>query len=183
MDRLVQSGNTGLMLVAAFCIILGFGVKAGSFPMHAWLPTAHPVAPAPASAFLSGIIVKGGILAVVRTGDHCIGAAFLRGTWVQMVWLTLAVITIVMGSALAYKEKMLKKRLAYSTVSNLSYIMLGLAVMTPEAFTGSMLHIVFHAIIKCTLFLFAGAVITATGEGKVSAYAGLGRKMPVLFWS
>lgn len=62
---------------------------------------------------------------------------------------------------------MLKKRLAYSTVSNLSYIMLGLAVMTPEAFTGSMLHIVFHAIIKCALFLFAGAVITATGEGKV----------------
>ena len=183
MDRLVQSGNTGLMLVAAFCIILGFGVKAGSFPMHAWLPTAHPVAPAPASAFLSGIIVKGGILAVVRTVYYCIGAAFLRGTWVQMVWLTLAVITIVMGSALAYKEKMLKKRLAYSTVSNLSYIMLGLAVMTPEAFTGSMLHIVFHAIIKCALFLFAGAVITATGEGKVSAYAGLGRKMPVLFWS
>ena len=135
--------------------------------MHAWLPTAHPVAPAPASAFLSGIIVKGGILAVVRTVYYCIGAAFLRGTWVQMVWLTLAVITIVMGSALAYKEKMLKKRLAYSTVSNLSYIMLGLAVMTPEAFTGSMLHIVFHAIIKCALFLFAGAVITATGEGKV----------------
>lgn len=182
-DRLIQSGNTELMLVAAFCIILGFGVKAGSFPMHAWLPTAHPVAPAPASAFLSGIIVKGGILAVVRTVYYCIGAAFLRGTWVQMVWLTFAVITIVMGSALAYKERILKKRLAYSTVSNLSYIMLGLAVMTPEAFTGSMLHIVFHAIIKCALFLFAGAVIMATGEVKVSAYAGLGRKMPVLFWS
>ena len=181
-EPLAQSGNTVLMQIAAFFIILGFGVKAGSFPMHAWLPTAHPVAPAPASAFLSGIIVKGGILAVIRAVYYCIGTTFLRGTWVQTVWLSLAIITIVMGSALAYKEKILKKRLAYSTVSNLSYIMLGLAVMTPDAFTGSLLHMVFHAIIKCALFLFAGAVIFTTGETKVSGYAGLGRKMPVLFW-
>ncbi len=116
-----QSGNIEMCLIAVFLMIVGFGVKAGCFPFHAWLPTAHPVAPAPASAFLSGIIVKGGVLALVRTVYYCVGADFLRGTWVQMIWGILAVVTLVMGSTLAFKEKVLKKRLAYSTVSNLSY--------------------------------------------------------------
>lgn len=183
MEALVQSGNVQLMLVAAFLMIVGFGVKAGCFPLHAWLPTAHPVAPAPASAFLSGIIVKGGVLAIIRTVFFCIGADFIRGTWVQMVWSILAVITLLMGSLLAFKEKVLKKRLAYSTVSNLSYILLGLSMLSATAFVGSLLHVVFHAIIKSALFLVAGALIFATGKTKVKDFAGLGRKMPILFWS
>ena len=153
------------------------------FPLQAWLPTAHPVAPAPASAFLSGIIVKGGILAIIRTVYYCVGVDFLRGTWVQTVWCILAVITLLMGSSLAFKEKILKKRLAYSTVSNLSYILLGLSMMNAAAFTGSLLHVVFHALIKSGLFLFAGALIFGTGRVKVKEFAGLGKKMPVLFWS
>lgn len=179
---LEQSGNTGFALAAAFLMIIGFGVKAGCFPLHAWLPTAHPAAPAPASAFLSGIIVKGGVLAVVRTVFYCVGADFLRGTWVQTVWALLAIITLLMGSSLAFKEKVLKKRLAYSTVSNLSYILLGLAMLNTTAFVGGMLHVVFHAMIKSALFLFAGALIFHTGRTKVNDFIGLAGRMPVLFW-
>lgn len=183
MEAVVQSGNTQLMLVVAFLTIVGFGVKAGCFPLHAWLPTAHPVAPAPASAFLSGIIVKGGVLAIIRVIYYCIGADFIRGTWVQTVWIILAVITLLMGSSLAFKEKIMKKRFAYSTVSNLSYILLGLSMLNATAFVGSLLHVVFHAIIKSALFLFAGALIFSTGRTKVKDFVGLGKKMPVLFAS
>lgn len=183
MEAVVQSGNTQLMLVVAFLAIVGFGVKAGCFPLHAWLPTAHPVAPAPASAFLSGIIVKSGVLAIIRVVYYCIGADFIRDTWVQTVWIMLAVITLLMGSSLAFKEKILKKRFAYSTVSNLSYILLGLSMLNATAFVGSLLHVVFHAVIKSALFLFAGALIFSTGKTKVKDFVGLGKKMPVLFAS
>lgn len=183
MEAVVQSGNTQLMLIVAFLAIVGFGVKAGCFPLHAWLPTAHPVAPAPASAFLSGIIVKGGVLAIIRVIYYCIGADFIRGTWVQTVWIILAVITLLMGSSLAFKEKIMKKRFAYSTVSNLSYILLGLSMLNATAFVGSLLHVIFHAIIKSALFLFAGALIFSTGKTKVKDFVGLGKKMPVLFAS
>ena len=183
MDAVLRSGNREICLVAIFLMIVGFGVKAGCFPLHAWLPTAHPVAPAPASAFLSGIIVKGGVLAIIRVVYYYVGADFLRGTWVQMAWAVLAVVTLLMGSSLAFKEKILKKRLAYSTVSNLSYILLGLSMLNATALTGSLLHVVFHAVIKSALFLSAGALIFTTGRTKVNDFVGLGRKMPVLFWS
>lgn len=183
MDAVVRSGNTNLCLTAVFLMIVGFGVKAGCFPLHAWLPTAHPVAPAPASAFLSGVIVKGGVLAIIRTVYYCVGAESLRGTWVQTVWCILAVTTLLMGSSLAFKEKILKKRFAYSTVSNLSYILLGLSTLNAAGIAGGLLHVVFHALIKSGLFLFAGALIFSTGRTRVNDFAGLGKKMPVLFWS
>jgi multicomponent Na+:H+ antiporter subunit D len=170
-----------IFLVAVFLMIIGFGVKAGCFPLHAWLPTAHPVAPAPASAFLSGIIVKGGVLAIIRSIYYVVGADNIRGTWVQTAWIILAVVTLIMGSALAFKERIMKKRFAYSTVSNLSYILLGLSMLNQTAFTGAMLHVVFHAVIKSALFMVAGALIFTTGKTKVSDFVGLGRKMPILF--
>ena len=114
---------------------------------------------------------------------YYVGADFLRGTWVQTAWAVLAVVTLLMGSSLAFKEKILKKRLAYSTVSNLSYILLGLSMLNATALTGSLLHVVFHAVIKSALFLSAGALIFTTGRTKVNDFVGLGRKMPVLFWS
>jgi multicomponent Na+:H+ antiporter subunit D len=166
-----------------FLIVVGFGVKAGAFPFHAWLVTAHPVAPAPASAFLSGIIVKGGVLAIIRSIYYVVGADYIRGTWVQKAWILPAVITLLMGSSLAFKERILKKRFAYSTVSNLSYILLGLAMLNENGFTGALLHVVFHAIIKSGLFMVAGALIFTTGKTRVDDYVGLGRKMPTLFVS
>lgn len=176
------AGNSGFMLVVCFLIVLGFGVKAGMFPLHSWLPTAHPVAPAPASAALSGIIVKSGVLAIIRTIFYCVGADFIRNTWVQTVWLILALITVLMGSALAFKEQILKKRFAYSTVSNLSYILFGVALLNPIGLTGAILHVVCHAVIKCGLFLTAGLIIVHTGKKRVAETAGLGHKMPITFW-
>ncbi|HKM03089.1 MAG TPA: proton-conducting transporter membrane subunit [Lachnospiraceae bacterium] len=182
LDMTLIQGHEGLLLFVAFIMILGFGVKAGMFPLHAWLPTAHPVAPTPASAVLSSIIVKAGVLGIIRVVYYLFGPDFLRGTWVQSVWLALTLITIFMGSMLAYREKVLKKRLAYSTISQVSYILFGLALLNPIGMSGALLHVVFHAFIKCGLFLIAGAIIHKTGKTKVTQLRGIGKEMPVTIW-
>lgn len=178
----VPGEKEALVLSASFCMILGFSVKAGMFPFHGWLPTAHPEAPAPASAVLSAVIVKMGILGIIRTVYYVVGADVLRGTWVQIIWLILALITVFMGSVLAYRERLLKKRLAYSTVSQAAYILFGLALMNGQALTGALLHIVCHALFKGTLFLFAGALIHQTGKQRVDELKGIGKQMPAALW-
>lgn len=182
LNKELIAGNEKMLLIMVFFMILGFSVKAGMFPMHAWLPAAHPVAPAPASAVLSGLIVKAGVLGIIRAVYFLFGESFIRGTWVQTAWMTLSLVTIFMGSMLAYREKMIKKRLAYSTVSQLSYILFGLALLQPQAMTGALLHVVFHAFIKSTLFLCAGAIIYKTGRTNVDDMTGIGKEMPVTIW-
>lgn len=176
------SGHQGIFFVSAFFLIVGFGTKAGMFPMHGWLPTAHPEAPAPASAVLSGVITKMGVLGVIRVVYYVIGPELLRGSWVQVAWLSLTLITIFMGSMLAYREKGLKKRLAYSTVSQVSYILFGLALMNRTAFIGAITHAVIHSLVKNMLFLGAGAIIFRTGKTKVAELTGIGKEMPVTIW-
>lgn len=175
-------GHEGILLTAVFVMILGFGAKAGMLPLHSWLPAAHPVAPSPASALLSGTIVKFGALAVIRTVYYVVGPGFLRGTWVQYVWMVLALLTVFMGSLLAYREPVLKKRLAYSTVSQVSYILFGFSLLVPDAVEGALLHMVVHAFVKCGLFLTAGVFIYRFGYTRVDRLGGLGRKMPVTLW-
>ena len=175
------ASQTGL-LVITFLVILGFGTKAGMFPMHGWLPTAHPVAPAPASAVLSGVITKAGVLAIIRVVYFLVGADTLRGTWVQTAFLTLTLVTVFMGSMLAYREPLLKKRLAYSTVSQVSYVLFGLACLNPVAFSGAILHVVAHSTIKNCLFLCAGAIIHQTGKTYVRDLRGIGKQMPITIW-
>lgn len=181
-DAAVLQENGVLFLVVILLMLIGFGVKAGMFPMHAWLPTAHPVAPGPASAVLSGIIVKGGVLAIIRVVYQIIGVDFLRGSWVQTAWMILTLLTVFMGSLLAFREPVLKKRLAYSTVSQLSYILFGLSVMEPQAMSGSLLHVAAHAFIKVALFLCAAAIIYRTGCTRVEQLKGIGKGMPVTLW-
>ncbi len=176
-------GHEGFLLVVVFVTLVGFGAKAGMFPLHAWLPAAHPVAPCPASAVLSGVIVKAGVLAAVRVVYYMVGTSFLRGTWVQTAWMVLSLSTVFMGSMLAYREKVFKKRLAYSTVSQVSYILFGLSLMQPEAMTGALMHVVFHAFIKCALFLTAGVFLFQYGKTRVEELSGLGKKMPVALWA
>lgn len=175
-------GHEEILLAAVFVMLVGFGAKAGMFPLHAWLPTAHPVAPSPASAVLSAIIVKSGVLAVIRVVYYIVGADFLRGTWVQYTWMTLALLTVFMGSMLAFREQAFKKRLAYSTVSQVSYILFGLSLFTPDGFTGALLHVVVHAIVKCGLFLAAGVFLYRFGYTKVEQLVGIGRKIPKTLW-
>ncbi|MFI3174137.1 MAG: proton-conducting transporter membrane subunit [Bacillota bacterium] len=182
-DAIFTNDHQQPLLVVCFLMILGFGGKAGVFPLHSWLPSAHPVAPSPASAVLSSIITKAGVFCVIRITYYIFGAKFLEGTWVQFAYIALAIVTIFMGSMLAYREKSVKKRFAYSTVSQVSYILLGLMMLTPDGFLGAMLHIVMHGIGKSILFLTAGVVLYETGYTQISQYVGLGRKMPMTFFA
>ena len=182
-DAAALGGGKDVFLWIIFFAVIGFGTKAGLFPMHNWLPTAHPVAPAPASALLSGLITKAGVIAVIRMVFCSVGPEILRGTWVQYAWLILGMITVFMGSMMAYHEKILKKRLAYSTVSNLSYILLGIFTLSPEGLSGALLHVAAHATAKTCLFLAAGSIIYMTGKTRVDELRGIGREMPVTMWS
>lgn len=174
--------HQGILLIAVMAMLIGFGAKAGMLPLHAWLPAAHPVAPSPASAALSGIIVKSGVLAVFRVVYYVVGPDFVRGTWVQTAWMVLTLLTVFMGSLLAYREPVFKKRLAYSTVSQISYILFGLSVLSPVAVEGALLHVVFHAFIKSALFLTAGIFIFQCGKTRVEELAGIGKQMPKTLW-
>lgn len=171
-----------LLLAVLFVTVIGFGTKAGMFPMHGWLPTAHPIAPAPASAVLSGVITKTGVLCIIRVIYYVVGPAFVRGTWVQTALLVLALLTVFMGSMMAFKTTGFKKRLAYSTVSQVSYMLFGLFTLNELAFRGAMLHMVFHSVMKNALFLCAGAVIVKTGLTDVRDLRGIGKRMPVTMW-
>lgn len=175
-------GHQTILLIAVFVMIVGFGAKAGMFPLHSWLPAAHPVAPSPISAVFSGILVKGGVLATIRTVYYIVGPDFIRGTWVQTAWIILTLLTIFMGSMMAYREPVLKRRLAYSTVSQVSYILFGLALLNPTGMTGALLHTVFHALIKATLFLSAGVFILEGDKSRVDELTGIGKRMPKTLW-
>ena len=179
---ILQAGlpETTLALIPVFVIIavIGFGCKAGMFPLHGWLATAHPQAPAPASSVLSGVITKAGIIAIIRIVFFTVGADVIRGSIAQYVILILAIITIFMGSMLAYKESVLKKRLAYSTVSQVSYIIFGLFLLNEVAAIGALLQVVFHALAKNALFLCAGAIIYKTGKTKCCELVDIGKQMP-----
>lgn len=180
LNMVLIAGKENLLLSVFFLMAVGFGCKAGMFPLHAWLPTAHPVAPSPASAVLSGIITKGGIICIIRVTFYLFGADFIRGSWAQTAMLVLSLITIFMGSMLAYKEKILKKRLAYSTVSQVSYVIFGLMLLTPVGFTGALLQVAFHAVAKNILFLCAGAIIYKKGCILVEDLQGIGKEMPIV---
>lgn len=182
LDPALMQGNTGTLMIAVFGMLVGFGAKAGMLPLHAWLPAAHPVAPSPASAVLSGVIAKAGVLAVIRVVFYVVGPEFLRGTWVQTTWMTLTLLTVFMGSVLAFREPVFKKRLAYSTVSQVSYILFGLSVLSPTAMTGALMHVVFHMVIKCTLFMTAGIFIFQCHKTRVEEFRGIGRQMPKTLW-
>lgn len=171
-----------LILFVVFCMLIGFGSKAGMFPLHGWLPVAHPVAPATASAIMSGNITKMGVLAIIRVIYYVIGTEFLVGTWVQYAFLGITLLTIVMGSMMAYKEQVLKKRLAYSSISQVSYVLFGVALMNAVGLMGGLLHVLFHSIVKNCLFLCAGAIIYKTGKTKVKELVGIGKEMPITMW-
>ena len=167
---------------AAFIAVVGYGTKAGMFPMHGWLPTAHPIAPAPASALLSGIITKSGVLVVVRFIYFSIGTEILKGSWMQYAWTVLALISVLMGSMMAYLEHDFKRRLAYSSISQISYVMFGLALLTQAGLDGGLLQVMQHAPSKSCLFLCAGAFIYRFGIRDVRGLSGIGKKMPITLW-
>ena len=175
--------NTGdtFLLIAYLLTFIGFGVKAGIFPLYGWLPSAC-VAPAPADALLDAVaIMNCGVFACIRCGYYTFGPALLVGTWAQNIVLAVTVFTILFGSSMALREQHLERRLAYSTISNISYILFGTALMTTNGLLAAFSHMLFHSIIKLTLFSCAGAILCKTGREYAPETVGLGRRMPLTF--
>ena len=168
----------GFVFVLAF---FGFGVKAAVFPFYRWLPKAS-VAPTPVTALLHAVaVVKSGVFAIIRLTYYAFGTEFLIGTWAQYVMLIAASITIVFGSTVALRTPHIKRRFAYSTISNLSYIIFGVAIMTPTGLAAGMLHMIYHAVIKITLFFTAGAILYKTHREYLYEVEGFGKLMPITF--
>ena len=169
-----------LLLVYVFAFF-GFGVKAAIWPFNSWLPDAG-VAPTPVTALLHAVaVVKAGAFAIMRLTYYCYGTDFLKGTWAQYFVMIFVLFTIVYGCSRAVKETHIKRRLAYSTISNLSYILFGVVIMTPLGFVGALCHMVFHATMKICSFFCAGSVMYMTDKHYVHELDGLGWKMPKVF--
>lgn len=157
---------------------VGFGTKAGLMPLHAWLPGAM-VAPTPVSALLHAVaVVKGGVFAIGRTVGFVFGPAALAGIPAQTLLASAAAVTIVTASVIALRQDHLKRRLAYSTIAHLAYIVLGFALLAPGSYEGALMHILNHGALKITLFFTAGAIHIAAHKDYVSQLDGIGRRMP-----
>jgi len=173
--------QSGLLLWIYFFAFMGFGVKAAIWPLSSWLPEAG-VAPTPVTALLHAVaVVNAGAFALIRLTYYSFGVDFLQGTWVQYAVMAFAMFTIVYGCSRAVKESHIKRRLAFSTVSNLSYILFGVTIMTPLGLVGALAHFVFHGFMKITSFLCAGAFMHQTQKSYVQEMDGMGRRMPVVF--
>ena len=152
-----------VMMQLAFVLgFVGFGAKAAVFPLHDWLPTAS-VAPTPVTALLHAVaVVNSGVFAVMRMTYYVFGADYLRGTTAQAICLALAVFSLLFGAVQALRERHFKRRFAYSTMSNLSYMLLGVMTLSPQGLKAGLAHMVFHGVIKISLFMCAGAPATFT---------------------
>ena len=181
LDLTKIGGRTNVLLFVYVMAFLGFGVKAAVFPFNSWLPQAG-VAPTPVTALLHAVaVVKSGAFAIIRLTYYSFGVDFLKGTWAQTTVMLVVMFTIVYGCSRAVKETHLKRRLAYSTISNLSYILFGVTIMTPLGLVGALTHLIFHAVIKICSFFCAGAIIHQTEKQYVHELNGMGYRMPCVF--
>lgn len=180
-----KGGNFGnrqtYLYTAAALLTVGFGAKAGVFPFHIWLPKAHPAAPAPASAILSGMLTKCGVFGMLIVNCHIL---FADGTWGTVI-LILGTITMVLGALLALFSVDLKRTLACSSVSQIGFITLGIGMLSIMgghgiALQGTVYHMVNHTILKLVLFLAAGVIYVNTHSLDLNAIRGYGRKHPFL---
>jgi len=174
------NGNIPTAMAAILLVAMLFGfAKAAIMPFHSWLPAAM-VAPTPVSALLHAVaVVKVGAFCVVRVLVNVFGVELLSSTHLNITVCVIASFTIITASCIALSQDGLKRRLAFSTISQLSYIVLGAALLSPRGFVGGILHIVMHAFGKITLFFCAGAIFVATGIKNISEMDGIGKKMPL----
>ncbi|MDF1614418.1 complex I subunit 5 family protein [Desulfurivibrio dismutans] len=178
-QRLPALATPAALTLAAAALLVGFMLKAALFPLHNWLPEAHASAPGAVSAVLSGLVVKAGIIGLVRTYQLFAGVELLDTANLGAILVWLGAASVVMGSFFAVFQHDLKLMLAYSTITNIGYIVMGWALASPQAMLGASLHLFNHALIKTTLFLAAGALIYRTGLRTLEELRGIGRTMPL----
>jgi multicomponent Na+:H+ antiporter subunit D len=165
-----------IMAVASAFFLLGFGLKAALIPFHAWLPDAHPSAPAPISAVLSGLLIKvSGVYAMARIFLNVFGLT----PALSSVLMALGALSMVVAAFLALGQKDMKRMLAYSSISQVGYVVLGIGIGTPLGLVGGLFHLFNHALAKGLLFLTSGSVQQATGTRDLDEMGGLARRMPV----
>ncbi len=171
-----------ILYIAGVCTLVGFGAKAGAFPLHIWLPKAHPVAPAPASALLSGILTKAGIFGVLAVSCNI----FLHDAQWGLLLLSLGLLTMFGGALLAVFSVDFKRTLACSSMSQIGFILIGIGMQgilgeeNALAVRGTLLHMVNHSLIKLTLFMIAGVVVMNIHKLNLNEIRGFGRKKPFL---
>ncbi len=168
----------GLLTGAFVALFVGFGVKAALVPLHSWLPAAM-VAPTPVSALLHAVaVVKSGIFSLIRMVFFIFGPKLVASMELDALLLSMVLLTVVFGSFMALHQSHLKKRLAYSTISQLGYMLLGIVLLNEDALLGAMIHLINHAIIKIVLFFCVGSITFMTGKKYIHEIGGIGRKMP-----
>ncbi len=183
----VFGGNLGghfsplLMQVIYLFGFFGFGVKAAIVPLHGWLPTAS-VAPTPVTALLHAVaVVNTGVFSIVRLTYYTFGPELIRGTYVQTLCLLVISFSLVYSALMALRERHFKRRLANSTISNLSYMLFGILLLSPLGLVAGLAHMVFHGIIKLALFMCAGSFMHETGKEYLYDVTGAGKVMPRTF--
>jgi len=175
--QVLDDGVSDVMVkFIAALFIMGFGLKAALMPFHAWLPDAHPSAPAPISAMLSGLLIKTlGVYCLIRIFFNVFGF----GQSYSTVLISLGILSMVGGALLAAGQMDFKRLLAYSSISQIGYIIFAIGLGTPLGVLGGLLHLLNHAFFKSLLFLCSGAVVYATGTRDLKQLGGLWQKMPV----
>ncbi|MFU8876807.1 MAG: proton-conducting transporter membrane subunit [Wenzhouxiangellaceae bacterium] len=177
--RLTPGGASPATVLALVLISVGLLVKAALFPLHFWLPDAHSAAPGPVSALLSGLVVKMGVVGVVRMFD-VFGPALGGAMQVfENLLLILGVLAILIGALAALVQHELKRMLAWSTVANIGYIFVGLGLAGSAAVSGGIAHVFYHGVTKAGLFLAAAALVERTGLRDIDDLRGLGHRMPL----
>jgi multicomponent Na+:H+ antiporter subunit D len=180
----ILQDNVSRSIGAVLLILYMYGIgKAALMPFHRWLPSAM-VAPTPVSALLHAVaVVKAGVFTVLKVSIYIFGLDYLQSLWSADLIMWIAAFTLLAASVVAIQKNNLKARLAYSTVSQLSYIVLGAMLASQLAIMGGSLNIVMHAFGKITLFFCAGAIYVAAHKSDISEMDGLGRKMPLTFFA
>lgn len=171
--------SPGIALLVFFMMVGAGMVKAGVMPLHSWLPAAM-VAPTPVSALLHAVaVVKAGAFCTLRVVLYVFGPEMAKACHGADILAWMAVVTILLSSFIAIRKDNLKARLAFSTIGQLSYIVLGICILTPFSTAGALYHIVAHAFMKITLFMAAGAIFVTTHKKNISDMVGIGRRMPI----
>ncbi|MFO7651986.1 MAG: proton-conducting transporter membrane subunit [bacterium] len=181
---LAAGGQSPVYWFIATTFLVGFAVKMAMAPFHAWLPDAHPSAPAPVSALLSGVFIKVlGVYAMSRVMFNMFGLSRATSPWFFNALIAFGVLSIAAGGLLAYVQKDYKRLLAYSSVSQIGYILIGLGIGNFWGIAGALFHVLAHALGKGTLFLTAGSVEMQAGSRNIDRLAGLEKTMPATTWS